>query len=336
MRAVVCVSLTGEDGLEVRSDHPEPGELRPDQVRIAVEAASVNFPDTLITRGEYQVRSEPPFVLGNECAGTLTQIGADISGYAIGDRVLALTGTGAFAEIVDVVPGVHQVHRIPAQMTFEQAAAFNLTFGTAGHGLIQRGHVQPDETVLVTGAAGGCGSAAVMVARALGARVVATAGGPEKANLAAELGADDVIDHHTLDGERALSERVKALTAGRGVDVVFDNVGAQRGSDDVRDLLRCLAWHGRYLVVGFAGGGIPKVALNQTILRSISLVGVAYGASAIVAPATNRALFTQLFDLFERGRIAPYIGRTFAFEQAPDAVRTVRDRTALGKTVITF
>jgi NADPH2:quinone reductase len=336
MRAVVCASLTGEDGLEIRRDHPEPGQLRGDQLRIAVAAASVNFPDTLITRGEYQVRAEPPFVLGNECAGTVTQLGADVTGYAIGDRVLALTGTGAFAETVDVVPSVHQVHRIPPQMTFEQAAAFNLTFGTAGHGLIQRGRLQPGETVLVTGAAGGCGSAAVMIAKALGALVIATAGGAVKASLAADLGADHVIDHHTLDGDRALSARIKELTSGRGVDLVFDNVGAERGSDDVRDLLRCLAWNGRLLVVGFAGGGIPKVALNQTILRSISVIGVAYGASAIVSPTENRALFTQLFELFQQGRIAPHIGRTFPFEQAADAVRTVRDRTALGKTVITF
>ncbi len=332
MRAVVCTRLAGEDGLDVTSTHPEPGPLEPDRVRIAVREASVNFPDVLVTRGEYQIKPPLPFVLGNECAGDVVAVGADVTGFAVGDRVLALTGIGAFAEVVDVRPGVHQVFRIPDAMTYEQGAAFDLTFGTAGHGLIQRGHLQAGETVLVTGAAGGCGTAAISIAVALGARVIASAGGAEKCALARQLGADETIDHTALQGDRALSARVKELTGGRGVDVVFDNVGAQQGSDDVRDLLRCLAWNGRYLVVGFAGGGIPRVALNQTILRSISLVGVAYGASAIVDPAANRALFA----LFEEGRIAPHIGATFPFEQAADAVRTLRDRKALGKTVITF
>jgi NADPH:quinone reductase len=336
MRAVVCPELTGEDGLVVTSDHPEPGALAPDRVRIAVRAASVNFPDVLVTRGEYQIKPELPFVLGNECAGDIVEVGSNVSGYAVGDRVLALTGIGAFAEIVDVRPDVHQVFRIPDAMSYEQGAAFDLTFGTAGHGLIQRGALQAGETVLVTGAAGGCGTAAVSIAHALGARVIASAGGAEKCALARSLGADEAIDHTTLVDERALSARVKELTGGRGVDVVFDNVGAPTGSDDVRDLLRSLAWNGRYLVCGFAGGGIPKVALNQTILRSISVVGVAYGASAIVDPARNRALFAQLFTLFEEGRIAPHIGATFPFEQAADAVRTLRDRKAMGKTVIRF
>jgi NADPH:quinone reductase len=334
VRAVVCTSLTGEDGVEVLDDWPDPEPCAPAQVRIGMRALSVNFPDTLITRGRYQFRPDPPFVVGNEGAGIVTELGAQVSGLSVGDRVLTLTGTGAFAESVVATPP-QQVHRIPDEMPWDHAAAFDLTYGTAAHGLVERGAVQAGETVLVTGAAGGCGSAAVQVAGALGARVIAVAGGPVKTALAAELGAGEVIDHHELgSGERALSARVRELTGGRGVDVVFDNVGAPEGSDDVRDLLRCLAWNGRYLVVGFAGGGIPRVALNQTILRSISLVGVAYGASAIADPASNRELFARLFDWYRDGKVVPYIGRRFPLADAAAAIRTMHDRDALGKIVI--
>jgi NADPH2:quinone reductase len=337
VRAVVCTSLTGEDGIEVRDDWPEPGPCAPAQVRIAMQAVSVNFPDTLITRGLYQFRPDPPFVVGNEGAGVVAETGADVMGLSVGDRVLTLTGTAAFAESVVATPPAQQVHRIPDEMPWDQAAAFNLTYGTAAHGLVQRGSVQPGETVLVTGAAGGCGSAAIQVARALGARVVAVAGGAVKAALVHELGADEVIDHRELGGEdRALSTRVRELTGGRGVDVVFDNVGAPEGSDDVRDLVRCLAWNGRYLVVGFAGGGIPRVALNQTILRSISFVGVAYGATAIADPDSNRELFARLFDWYREGKVTPHIGHRFPLDRAADAIRTMSDRGALGKIVISL
>lgn len=334
MRAIVCTSLTGEDGLEVRDDWPEP-TCGPKQVRIDVRAASVNFPDTLITRGLYQMKAEPPFVLGNESSGVITEVGSDVDGYSVGDRVLTLTGVGAFAESLAVYPPYQQVHRIPDEMSFEDAAAFDLTYGTAGHGLIQRGHVAAGETVLVTGAAGGCGSAAVQIAVALGARVIAVVGGSEKCALVEWLGAE-AIDHLKLTGDRGLSERVKELTEGRGVDIVFDNVGAPVGSDDILDLARCLGWNGRYLVVGFAGGGIPRIALNRTILRSISIVGVAYGASAIADPPSNRKLFDQLFQLYREGKVTPHIGHRFPFEEAAEAVATMRNRGALGKIVITL
>jgi len=327
--AVVCTSLTGEDGIEVVDDWPAPGPCGGGQVRIDVRAVSVNFPDTLITRGLYQLRREPPFVLGCEAAGVVTEVGTDITDLAVGDRVLSLPGVSAFAGEIVVSHPVQHVYRIPDTMGFDQAAAFDLTFGTAGHGLLQRGGLRAGETVLVNGAAGGCGSAAVQIAVAAGAVVVAVVGGAEKAALVSRLGARHVIDHHELEGERALSERVKALTDGRGVDVVFDNVGA-----DVRDLLRTLAWNGRFLVVGFAGGDVPSLPLNLTVLRSVSAVGVAYGASAVADPVANRALFDRLFAWFEEGEVAPHIGATFALADAADAVRVVRDRTALGKVVI--
>lgn len=329
MRAVVCTSLNGEDGLEARDDWPAPGPLGPAQVRLAVHTASVNFPDVLIIRGLYQMRRDPPFVPGNEAGGVVTEVGVDVDGFAVGDRVLTLTGVNAFAEQLVVNPPMQQLHRIPDSMSFADAAAFNLTYGTAGHGLLERGELRRGETVLINGAAGGCGSAAIQIAKAVGARVIAVAGGAAKVDLARRLGADWAIDHTELDGERALSAAVRDLTDGRGVDVVFDNVGG-----DVRDLIRTLAWNGRFLVVGFAGGEVPTLPLNLTILKSISVVGVAYGASAIADPAANRALFARLFDWYEAGALRPHIGGRFPFDRAADAVRSLHDRTALGKVVI--
>ena len=323
MRALLCTKIGGEDFLEVQDVAPPP--CGPDQVRIAVAAASVNFPDVLIIRDEYQMKQTPPFVPGNECAGTVTEVGSDIGHLAVGDRVLALTGTGCFAEEVVTGPPM-QVHKIPDEMPFDDAAAFNLTYGTAGLGW-QRGALQAGETVLVTGAAGGCGSAAIQIAKAIGATVIAVAGGAEKVALCRALGADHTIDHLTAD---AVAPVARDLTGGRGVDVVFDNVGGP----DVRDLLRCLAWDGRFLVVGFAGGEVPTVRLNQTILKSISLVGVAYGASAIVDPAGNRALFAQLFDWYRQGKVTPHIHSCFPLERGADALRAMRGRRALGKLVI--
>jgi NADPH2:quinone reductase len=329
MRAVVCTSLTGEDGLEVRDNWPAPGACAPEQVRISVHAASVNFPDVLITRGLYQLRKDPPFVPGNEAAGVVTEVGEKIEGLAVGDRVLTLVGVGAFAEELLVRPPFQHVHVIPDAMPFAHAAAFDLAYGTSGHALLQRGGLRAGETVLVTGASGGCGSAAVQIAKAAGARVIAVAGGEEKVALAAALGADEVVDHRELVGERALSARVAELTGGRGVDVVCDNVGG-----DVRDLVRCLGWNGRFLVVGFAAGEVPQLKLNLTVLKSISVIGIAYGASAIVDPASNTALFAQLFAWYEDGRLTPHLGARFPLGHAADAVRLVHDRAALGKIVV--
>jgi NADPH2:quinone reductase len=260
----------------------------------------------------------------------VTEVGADVTRVAVGDRVLALLGVGAFAEEVVATLPHHQVHRIPDAMSWEHAAALDLASGTAYHGVVLRGGVGAGGSLLVLGAAGGCGSAAVQVGKAVGATVVAVAGGPEKVALASALGADHAIDHRTLDGDRALSRRVLELTGGRGVDAVFDPVGGA----DVRDLLRCLAWNGRYLVVGFADGAIPAVPLNLTILKSISLVGVAYGASAIVDPETNDAAFAQLFAWYEDGRVRPHVGHRFPLADGRAAVATLRDRAALGKVVI--
>ena len=323
MKALVCTKIGGEEFLEVQDLPADP--CGPKDVRIDVAAASINFPDRLIIRDLYQLKKEPPFVPGNECAGVVSEIGVDVADYAVGDRVLALIGTGAFAEDVVVHPPM-QLHHIPDEMPFDHAAAFNLTYGTAALAW-QRGALQAGETVLINGAAGGCGTAGIQSAKAMGGRVIAVAGGAEKVALCRDLGADETIDHVAVD---AVAPVVKELTGGGGVDVLFDNVGGP----DVRDLLRCLGWNGRYLVVGVAGGDVPTIGLNQTILKSISIIGVAYGASAIIDPAGNRALFQQLFDWYRQGKVTPHIGAHFPLDQGADAIRAMTERKALGKLVL--
>jgi NADPH:quinone reductase len=324
--ALVCTALIGEDGLDVRS-WPVPDELGPTSLRVAVKAASVNFPDVLMIRGLYQASAEPPFVVGTECSGEVLAVGSDVEQYAVGDRVLALVGTGAMVTERDIDPTRQQVHRIPPAMTWAEAASFNLTYGTAYHGLMRRGLLKPGEWVLITGASGGCGSAAIQVAKAAGASVIAVVGGEAKGALARSLGADVVIDHHAVD---AVAPLAKAATDGRGVQVVFDNVGGR----DIRDLMRCLAWQGRFLVNGFAGGEIPTVALNHTILKNISLIGVAYGMSAIIDPAANAEDFQQLFAWYDEGLVTPAVGAKYPLANGADALRAVWERRAVGKVVV--
>jgi NADPH:quinone reductase len=326
--AMVCSQLGGEDLLEYRDDWPVAPCGR-GQVRIDVKAASVNFPDTLIIRGQYQHKPDLPFVPGNECAGVVVEVGESVDALSVGDRVLALVGNGAFAADVVARTPPAQVHVIPEQMGWDHAAALNLTYGTALHALHRRAQLRSGDVLLVTGAAGGCGLAAVQIAKAMGAYVIAVGGGPSKVALAASMGADATIDHQ-LGG--SIDEQVRAATDGRGADVVFDTVGGA----DVRPLLRAMAWNGRFLVVGFAGGEIPVIKANQTILKSISIVGVAYGASAIVDPVANKEDFRQLFDWYCAGLIAPHIGHRFDLTHAADAIRTLGDRQAMGKVVISI
>jgi NADPH2:quinone reductase len=280
-----------------------------------------------MVRGLYQARPEPPFVPGTEGAGVITELGSDVSGLAVGDRVLAVLGSGAFATEVAATPPFQQVHRIPDDMPWDEAAAFNLTYGTGIHGLLRRGGLGAGESALVLGAGGGCGSAAVQIAKAAGATVIAVAGGEDKCELARRLGADIVLDHQVVT---PLSAAVKEATGGRGVDVVFDTVGGS----DVREPLRCLAWNGRYLVIGFAAGEIPLIKANQTILKGISIVGVAYGMSAVADPVANAKDFKQLFTWYRQGLVRPAIGHRFALADAAQAMRVVFERRALGKVVI--
>jgi len=322
--AAVCTALIGEDSIEVREwDVRAPG---PGEVKLAMRAASVNFPDVLMVRGLYQHRPDPPFVPGSEGSGIITAVGDGVTDFAPGDRVLFIGGATFATEVVTRV-SVGLMHRIPDEMPFDEAAAFALTYGTAYNALVTRGAVRAGETVLVTGAAGGVGSAALEVAKASGARVIAVVGGAEKAALARDLGADAVIDHTTVD---ALAPVVKELTDGRGVDVFCDNVGGA----DARDLLRCVGWNGRFLVVGFAGGDIPVFKANQTILKCISIVGVAYGMSAITDPDTARREIGALSDWYREGKVRPAVTARFPLAQAADAMRVLQERRALGKVVV--
>lgn len=326
MRAWVCNSLTGEDGLAFETC-PEP-VCGPSQVLVRTRQVALNFPDVLITRGQYQMKLDPPFVPGSELAGEVLAVGEGVDGISPGQRVLAMTGFGAFAEQVLVSPPMQQVMVIPEAMSDADAAAFNMVFGTALHGLQQRGQLARGETLLVLGAAGGCGGAAVQVGKALGARVIAGASTAEKCERARRAGADEVLNYREED----LRERCLELTHGRGVDVVFDPVG----DDLFRPALRSLGWNGRYLVVGFAGGDIPQFAVNYSILKSIAVVGVAYGMSAIHDPAMNAANFRQLFNWYEQGLLRPDIGNRYACAALPDALREMHAGKVLGKSVVAF
>jgi len=326
VRSWVCNTLTGESGLSLETRaRPACGA---EQVRIRNHAAALNFPDTLITRGRYQLRLEPPFVPGSEFAGTITEVGAHVADFRVGQRVLALTGFDAFSEEVLVTPPGQQLHPIPADMPFTDAAGFNLTYGTAMHALTQRGRLDRGETLLVLGSAGGCGSAAVQVGAAMGARVIAAASTEPKCRVARTMGATHTINY----GSEDLRARLLELTDGAGADVIFDPVGGSL-FDEAK---RCAAWNGRYLVIGFAGGDIPQLGINYTIVKSISVVGVAYGLSAIKDPAANTANFRQLFDWYSEGRIKPHVGSLYSLEALPEACTALRERRATGKTVITF
>jgi NADPH2:quinone reductase len=326
LRAWVCRNLIGEDGLAFE-EQPAP-ECGPGQVLVRTHCVALNFPDVLITRGKYQIKLDPPFIPGSELAGEVMAVGEGVDDVAPGQRVLAMTGFGAFAGEVSVVPPMQQVMAIPDAMNFDDAAAFNMVYGTAMHGLRQRGNLRSGETLLVLGAAGGCGSAALQIGKAMGARVIAGASTPEKCALAQAMGADEVINYHDED----LRERSLALTDGKGVDVVFDPVGDEL----FRPALRSLAWNGRYLVIGFAGGEIPRLGINYTILKSISVIGVAYGMSAIADPGMNHENFDQLFRWYGEGRLKPHIGRTCSCDEMPDALREMYAGQALGKTVVRF
>jgi NADPH2:quinone reductase len=324
MRALVCRAYGPPEALSIeeRSDPaPAPGEAL-----IAVAAAALNFPDVLMIQGKYQTQPPFPFTPGSEFSGTVAGLGAGVSGVRVGDRVFAACGVGAMATRV-VVPAA-ALRPIPATMSFEQAAGISTTYGTSYHALVQRAALQPDETLLVLGAAGGVGLAAVEIGKALGARVIAAASSAEKLAVAKEAGADALIDYS--DGE--LKEKVKALTGGRGADVIYDPVGG----DLFDQCMRAVNWNGRVLVVGFTGGYIPKVPINLILLKGCQVVGVFYGSFAARDPATNAANFRHLLALYEAGRIRVRVGQTFPLADYAAAFRCLAERRAVGKVVLSM
>lgn len=323
MKAVLCKSFGPAENLvveEVASPTPKPNEILLD-----VHAASVNFPDTLIIEGKYQFKPPLPFSPGGEAAGVVAAIGAKVSHLKVGDRVMGLTGWGSFAEQV-AVPA-YNVLPIPTQMDFTTAAAFGMTYGTSMHALKQRANLQPGETLLVLGAAGGVGLAAVEIGKAMGARVIAAASSAEKLDVAKQAGADELINYSA----ESLRDRLKELTGGQGVDVIYDPVGGPL----FEEAFRSIAWNGRMLVVGFAAGGdIPALPANLPLLKGAALVGVFWGAFAQRQPQDNAANFEQLFAWHAEGRLRPLISQRFALEQTAAAIAQLGQRKAVGKLVV--
>jgi NADPH2:quinone reductase len=297
----------------------------PGQLGIDIRAAGCNFFDILLVQGRYQVKPPFPFIPGGEIAGVVREVGPGVEGFAAGDRVLAAVPMGGYAERI-ALPVVF-AHRMPEGMGFAEGAGFPIVYPTSYAALVYRARLQPGEWLLVHAAAGGVGLAAVQIGRALGARVIATAGGQEKLEVARAAGAEVAIDYRKED----FVERVKEATGGRGADVIYDSVGG-----DVFDRsLKCIAWSGRLLVIGFAGGTIPSVAANRILLKNISVVGLHWGAYARYEPARVPETFAALFQLYESGHVRPVVFGTYPLEKAPEALAALGSRRTHGKVVLT-
>jgi NADPH2:quinone reductase len=286
----------------------------------------LNFPDVLMIAGKYQSQPPFPFSPGGELAGTVSALGKDTSRFQIGDRVFGGNGYGGFVEQIALPEEV--LRSMPDKMDFVQASGISTTYGTSYYALNQRAALQPDETLLVLGAGGGVGLAAVELGNAMGAHVIAAASTDEKLAAAKAAGAHELIDYS--DGE--LKDKVKALTNGKGVDVIYDPVGGEMFDQ----CMRCIGWYGRVLVIGFAAGDIPRVPINLILLKSCQVVGVFYGSWSAKFRDEADANFVEILDLYESGRIDPLIGRTYTLEQSAEAMRCLSERQAIGKVVVTI
>lgn len=322
MKAMLCKAFGPPESLVFEDVASAP--LKKGEVRIATRAAGLNFPDTLIIEGKYQFKPPFPFAPGGECAGVIAEVAPDVTTLKVGDRVMATTLHGAFAE--EVVAPASTTFRIPDAMTFEQAAGFGITYGTTIHALADRGRLQPGEVLLVHGAAGGVGLNAVELGKIMGATVIATAGSDEKLELAKAYGADHVINY----SRDSIKDRVKEMTDGRGADVIFDPVGG----DAFDQSLRCINWMGRLLVVGFASGRIPSAPANLLLVKGCDLLGIFWGAFTMREPERNRANFDQLFAWFEQGRIKPHISATYKLSETAEAMRFLLARKSTGKVIL--
>ncbi len=323
MKAVVCEKYGPPDSLVVK-DLPSPAAGK-GEVVVSVKAASVNFPDVLIIENKYQFKPPLPFSPGSELAGTIKEVGEGVSGWKAGDRVMAFTTYGAFSEEVKVE--ATRLCRMPAKMSFEEGAAFVLTYGTSDHALRDRAALKAGETLLVLGAAGGVGIAAIEIGKALGARVIACASSDEKLDVCREHGADATINYASED----LRERIKALTEGRGPDVVYDAVGGPY----TEPAFRSIAWRGRLLVVGFAAGEIPKLPLNLALLKGASVLGVFWGDFGRREPKAFAESLQQIALWYEQGKVRPHVSQTFPLAKAADALKLMAARQVKGKVVLT-
>jgi NADPH:quinone reductase len=324
MRAILCRELSGVGGLELAEvPTPEPG---PGEVRVRIRAAGLNFADTLIIKGQYQDKPALPFVPGMEIAGRIEACGPGVAGFAAGERVMAALGFGGFAEAA--VCSVEDVVRLPDSVDDITAAGFAVAYGTAYGALCWAGRLQPGETLVVHGAAGGVGLATVECGRALGARVIATARGADHVTVAAARGADAAIDTASED----VRARIKALTDGRGADVIFDPIGG----DIFQASLRSIAWQGRLLVIGFASGQIPQIPANLLLVKNASAVGFYWGSYRKHDPARVRAAFEELLRWHGEARIKPLVSEVLPLAQARNALERLLSRQSTGKIVLSI
>ncbi len=325
MKAIICENWGAPSSLQLRDvPSPEPG---PKQVLVRVRLAAVNFPDALIVAGKYQFRPEFPFSPGGEMSGEILAIGAEVQHLAVGNKVVGLASHGAYAQ--EAVVDASHIIPLPADISdadLELAGSFMLTYGTSFHALKDRAEAKAGETLLVLGAGGGVGLAAVELGKLMGLRVIAAASSQEKRDAALALGADEVIDYTSEN----LRERIKALTESKGVDIVYDPVGG----DFAEPALRSVGWRGRYLVVGFAAGDIPKIPINLLLLKGSALVGVFWGEFVRREPKLNAANMAQLFAWLNEGKINPLISKRYPLSQAPAALDALLARQAIGKVVI--
>jgi len=323
VKAVLCKAFGELDSLVI--EDVAPLQAGPGQVVISVKACGINFFDGLMVQGKYQTKPPFPFSPGAEVAGVIRDVGADVTDFKPGMRVLAFAGVGGYAE--EVAVETWRVLPIPDVMDFKTAAGFIITYGTSYHALKDRAQVKPGETLLVLGAAGGVGLTAVEIGKAMGARVIAAASSPEKLALCKERGADELINYSSED----LRGRLKELTGGNGVDVVYDPVGGAFAEPAIRSM----AWQGRYLVVGFAAGDIPKIPTNLLLLKSSALLGVFWGTAVQRDPAQNARNMAALMAWLDQGKLKPHISATYPLTRAVEALNTVMQRKVMGKVILT-
>jgi NADPH2:quinone reductase len=329
MKAMLSTAPGGPETLEL-TELPQP-EPKKGEVRIRVRAAGLNFPDTLIIQDLYQMKPPRPFAPGGEVAGDIDAVGEGVTNVAVGDRVLAMTGFGGFA--TDMCIDAGRVMKIPDAMPYDEASCLVLTYGTSHHALKNRAEIKAGESLLILGAAGGVGAAAIELGKAAGAKVIAAVSSEEKAQFCRDLGADETIvysrDMDDRTTQKEFSNEIKKLAGGDGVDVVYDAVGGAYAEPAVR----ALAWKGRYLVVGFPAG-IPKIPLNLTLLKGCQIVGVFWGAHTVREPQAHAENMADLFRMYANGQIKPRISARFPLEQAADALTLMQDRKVLGKVVL--
>jgi NADPH:quinone reductase len=322
MKAMVCERFGGPEVLAEREmpDPPPPGS---GEIQVKIGARGVQYVDVLMLAGKYQFRPDPPFIPGGEAAGHVVAVGPGVTGFAVGEAVMSRHTLGALAEMGNAKAVL--CDKVPAGLTLAQAGVFRGAYSTAYHALLQRGRMQAGEWVLVHGAAGGIGIAAIQVAKAFGAKVIATAGSEEKRSACLEEGADHAIDYRS-----GFVDRVKELTGGRGVDIVYDPIGDKVAEES----LRCLAWCGRLLILGFLGGGPTNIKSNYLLIKGIDAIGVRIGGLNEANPDLAIANMKALIVLAEQGKLRPRISHTFRLDQAAEALQVVIDRAVIGKAVL--